>query len=758
MREMVLLGALIITPWQAHCADPSANLIPTYGSDLLPSYSDLDPVMSGIDMLRMAVPGNPGEDYPIYAEVPDTSFTCEGRVEGGYYADTEAECQPFHVCSADRDGGLAKNSFLCPNGTLFNQENFVCEYWFNVDCSQAESFYGLNDNIGTVEQEDGLDGAASSPSGGYASPPSLPGASPVGGYAAPTSVASSPSIGNASPPLAPPASPAAGYASSSSRGYASPSSDTSLADYSSLRSGRREGRVIIGTRINSARSNSHKTNTRNSNSRFQNFPKTLRKSKTNPQVLESEKQIRKDGGNPRDLNAGRKQNELLTVTKLTTKSTNLLRRGGRRKIGSKSKKTFRSENAFKSTNLKLKNKDRKKSPNNRVDAQSTRSSKIFGKQKQSQRSGRQEVSTGYLPPIDNSYTAGDAALAASSPDYDYEEAPLPTYTGASDTAGQSSYVAPVADTGYAAGSADTSYEAPADTDDNVDALADSVYEEEPLPTYKKGSADSGTSYNAPIADSGTSYNAPIADSVYESSLPGSDYQEDILPAYNNGVYNNADSEGSSYTAPSADSYGAPADPVIEENISEVSDYEEDVLPQYNNGVYNPGSESSPTSGTSYTAPTSDDYAPPTLDNSDYEEDILPQYNNGVYNNGGSVGGSSYTAPRDNTAPATGYSPPVLGSYQDPGADILPEYFKSEITLGLNNREDVPRVEPFLSDYGAPAGDSYRVAGSSPVAAVVKTPDLTYGVPAAPTISLEDYNIQEVSDKGFTGVGGSSYGR
>merc|ERR1719317_770769 len=338
-------------------------------------------------MLRMAVPGNPGEDYPIYAEVPDTSFTCEGRVEGGYYADTEAECQPFHVCSADRDGGLAKNSFLCPNGTLFNQENFVCEYWFNVDCSQAESFYGLNDNIGTVQQGDGLDGAAS-------------------------------------PPSAPSASPAGGYASSSSRGYASPSSDTSLADYSSLRSGRREGRVINGARKNSVRSNSRNTNTRNSNSRFQNFPKTSRKAKANPRVLESEKQIRKDGGNTRDSNAGRKQNELLTVTKLATKSTNLLRRGGRRKIGSESKKTFRSEKAFKSTNLKLKNKDRKKTPLDRVDTQSTRSSKIFGKRNQSPRSGRQEVSTGYFPPIDNSYTAGHSSYVA----------PLPTYTGASDTA------------------------------------------------------------------------------------------------------------------------------------------------------------------------------------------------------------------------------------------------------------------------------------------------------------------------------------
>ena len=31
-------------------------------------------------MLRMSVPGNPGEDYPIYAEVPETAFLCDGQV------------------------------------------------------------------------------------------------------------------------------------------------------------------------------------------------------------------------------------------------------------------------------------------------------------------------------------------------------------------------------------------------------------------------------------------------------------------------------------------------------------------------------------------------------------------------------------------------------------------------------------------------------------------------------------------------------
>ena len=75
---------------QCQQPDPIDNLIPTYGADLLPSYSeqatynDLGAAatapMSGEDMLRMSVPGNPGEDYPIYAEVPETAFLCDGQV------------------------------------------------------------------------------------------------------------------------------------------------------------------------------------------------------------------------------------------------------------------------------------------------------------------------------------------------------------------------------------------------------------------------------------------------------------------------------------------------------------------------------------------------------------------------------------------------------------------------------------------------------------------------------------------------------
>ena len=109
-------------------------------------------------MLQGSIPGVPGEDYPIYAEVPESGFLCDGQVDGGYYADPEAECQAFHICTADGAGGLAKYSFLCPNGTLFNQNYFICDWWFNFDCATAEDLYSLNDEI--AAERDALAGDA----------------------------------------------------------------------------------------------------------------------------------------------------------------------------------------------------------------------------------------------------------------------------------------------------------------------------------------------------------------------------------------------------------------------------------------------------------------------------------------------------------------------------------------------------------------------------------------------------------------------
>ena len=36
-----------------------------------------------LDWLRDSIPGEPGVDYPVFAEVADTGFDCAGRVHGG---------------------------------------------------------------------------------------------------------------------------------------------------------------------------------------------------------------------------------------------------------------------------------------------------------------------------------------------------------------------------------------------------------------------------------------------------------------------------------------------------------------------------------------------------------------------------------------------------------------------------------------------------------------------------------------------------
>merc|ERR1711892_140440 len=119
--------------------------------------------------LEEAIPGVPGDDYPILAEVPETSFLCDGQVDGGYYADPEAECQAFHICANNGNGGLTKFSFLCPNGTLFQQQYFVCEWWFNVDCSLAEQFYSLNEEVAAEREANSpADGGDYSQEGGQA--------------------------------------------------------------------------------------------------------------------------------------------------------------------------------------------------------------------------------------------------------------------------------------------------------------------------------------------------------------------------------------------------------------------------------------------------------------------------------------------------------------------------------------------------------------------------------------------------------------
>ncbi|XP_057375608.1 adhesive plaque matrix protein-like [Daphnia carinata] len=96
----------------------------------------------GVDGDYSAIPGKPEIDYPIYSELPNNKFNCSEQQLPGYYADTSARCQVFHICLGDRQW-----SFLCPNGTIFSQQHFVCVWWYEFDCSKAPALYEFNEKL-----------------------------------------------------------------------------------------------------------------------------------------------------------------------------------------------------------------------------------------------------------------------------------------------------------------------------------------------------------------------------------------------------------------------------------------------------------------------------------------------------------------------------------------------------------------------------------------------------------------------------------
>lgn len=79
----------------------------------------------------------PGSDFPLLATIPQRNIDCASFKQPGFYADADAgRCQIFDRC--DINGNLT--SYLCPNMTLFNQITLICDWWYNIDCSQAKSF------------------------------------------------------------------------------------------------------------------------------------------------------------------------------------------------------------------------------------------------------------------------------------------------------------------------------------------------------------------------------------------------------------------------------------------------------------------------------------------------------------------------------------------------------------------------------------------------------------------------------------------
>lgn len=53
---------------------------------------DLDEA-DDISRLAQALPGTPGQDYPIFGAIPRTAFNCGEHKWPGYYADIETQCQ-----------------------------------------------------------------------------------------------------------------------------------------------------------------------------------------------------------------------------------------------------------------------------------------------------------------------------------------------------------------------------------------------------------------------------------------------------------------------------------------------------------------------------------------------------------------------------------------------------------------------------------------------------------------------------------------
>lgn len=82
-------------------------------------------------------------DYPMISNenMPQTSFSCKDKVNGGYYADIETMCQMYHVCSRDRFGYMRSTRFLCGNGTVFDQRHLVCQDYKGIRCKESEKYY-----------------------------------------------------------------------------------------------------------------------------------------------------------------------------------------------------------------------------------------------------------------------------------------------------------------------------------------------------------------------------------------------------------------------------------------------------------------------------------------------------------------------------------------------------------------------------------------------------------------------------------------
>uniref|UniRef100_T1J0R2 Chitin-binding type-2 domain-containing protein n=1 Tax=Strigamia maritima TaxID=126957 RepID=T1J0R2_STRMM len=118
-------------------------------------------VVFGRVVKRQASSYNLPADAELIVGAIKSTFSCAGRIYG-YYADTDNNCQVFHICvhHSDPENGVDETvqySFFCGNQTVFDQANLVCTNFDDATpCSQAQSLYDeVNRNFGITDRPAG---------------------------------------------------------------------------------------------------------------------------------------------------------------------------------------------------------------------------------------------------------------------------------------------------------------------------------------------------------------------------------------------------------------------------------------------------------------------------------------------------------------------------------------------------------------------------------------------------------------------------
>ncbi|XP_018023174.1 U-scoloptoxin(01)-Cw1a-like [Hyalella azteca] len=108
---------------------------------------------------RMAYQLPDGADSILKARTFTQNFDCADR-RYGYYADTDNDCQIFHVClPIEDDAGqiveTAHFSFICGNQTIFDQSTLTCNDEENaLPCDEAKNFYDvINAEFGVLPEQ-----------------------------------------------------------------------------------------------------------------------------------------------------------------------------------------------------------------------------------------------------------------------------------------------------------------------------------------------------------------------------------------------------------------------------------------------------------------------------------------------------------------------------------------------------------------------------------------------------------------------------